>query len=157
MASTGFGRYWVSDLLEVWEVEKGYKSLRAGVEIGEGGVVSVFGARRVLKDAGRYTVQLGEGRHIELAPDYLQYTNHSCEPNVVFDTAGMRIVALRDIERGEEICFFYPSTEWDMDEGFVCQCGCEGCVGEVRGAAYLSEEVLGRYRLSAFVRGKLRR
>lgn len=31
--------------------------------------------------------------------------------------------ALRDIQPGDELSFFYPSTEWEMAQGFECKCG----------------------------------
>lgn len=29
----------------------------------------------------------------------------------------------KGIEKGGDITFFYPSTEWDMAQGFECGCG----------------------------------
>lgn len=56
-------------------------------------------------------------------------TNHSCEPNASFDEGGM-LVAVRDIEPGEEITFDYrahpiPASPWN----FQCYCGAEACAG----------------------------
>jgi hypothetical protein len=48
------------------------------------------------------TVQIGENRHIRLDPEYLKNINHSCDPNVFFDTAAMEVVALQDIAAGQE-------------------------------------------------------
>lgn len=58
-------------------------------------------------------------------------TNHSCDPNAAFDEGGM-LVALREIESGEEITFDYvahrlPASPWN----FKCECGAERCVGWV--------------------------
>ena len=54
--------------------------------------------------------------------------NHSCEPNVAFDLTSTdkqkwHARALRDIHPGETMTYFYPSTEWDMEQSFECQCG----------------------------------
>jgi hypothetical protein len=54
------------------------------------------------------SVQVADDRHIHLAPEFLQYINHSCEPNTFFDTKNGKVVALRDITPNEEITFFYP-------------------------------------------------
>ncbi|KAF9045700.1 hypothetical protein BDZ89DRAFT_134310 [Hymenopellis radicata] len=97
------------------------------------------------------TVQCGPKSldHVELNSDFV-YVNHSCEPNLAFDlSAASRndwcIRAERDIRVGQPLTFFYPSTEWDMDEAFRCQCGTPTCLGEIRGAKYLhKEELLGR-------------
>lgn len=29
------------------------------------------------------------------------------------------------LKKGQDITFFYPSTEWDMAQGFECSCGAE--------------------------------
>ena len=43
-------------------------------------------------------------------------------------------MAGRDIAAGEELTYFYPSTEWEMDRPFRCLCGAPDCVGVVSGA-----------------------
>lgn len=61
----------------------------------------------------------------------MHMTNHSCDPNAGFDEGGM-LVALREIEPGEEITYDYvahplPASPWS----FKCECGAERCVGWV--------------------------
>ncbi|KAG8719028.1 hypothetical protein FRC08_003830 [Ceratobasidium sp. 394] len=94
------------------------------------------------------TVQHGAepDAHIELN-SVLVYINHSCSPNAAFDLtssnkAEWNFRALRDIHPGEELSFFYPSTEWDMDQGFLCKCGAQNCLGYINGAKYLSRTQL---------------
>jgi hypothetical protein len=88
------------------------------------------------------TVQVGPGKHVQL--DVLSHLNHSCAPNTLIDCEARTVTALRDIEPGEMLSFFYPSTEWEMDRPFICQCGAPDCVKIVAGARYLSPEVLSR-------------
>lgn len=133
----------------------GIKSLHATVEFSPGEVISELGAREVRDRPNYLTVQIGDREHILLAPDYLQYINHSCDPNVVFDTQNKVVMAIRKIERGEEFTFFYPSTEWSMDRGFNCLCGSEDCLGYIQGAAHLPLNVLTKYQLSQYIRQKL--
>ena len=64
---------------------------------------------------------VGPGQHLQL--DMLSNLNHSCRPNTVLDAEARTVSASRDIEAGEMLSFFYPSTEWHMDRPFVCQCG----------------------------------
>nr|WP_293094449.1 SET domain-containing protein-lysine N-methyltransferase [Okeania sp. SIO2F4] len=90
-----------------------------------------------------------------LDPECLQYINHSCNPNVFFDTENMVLIALRNIEIGEEFTFFYPSTEWSMDKGFSCICQTENCLGYIQGAAHLPLDVLTKYKLSVYIQQKL--
>ncbi|KAF9477761.1 hypothetical protein BDN70DRAFT_91691 [Pholiota conissans] len=94
------------------------------------------------------SVQCGRGPydHIELNND-LVYINHSCEPNVAFDLSSpnmskWNLRALKDIRPGDTLTFFYPSTEWDMDQSFSCECGTASCLGTIQGAKYLSKSAI---------------
>lgn len=58
---------------------------------------------------------------MELNSDMV-YINHSCAPNVAMDVDRMVVRALEDIAIGEELSFFYPSTEWEMEQPFECWC-----------------------------------
>lgn len=120
-----------------------------------GDLIVALGAASVVGIPTSLTVQIGANRHIHLDPEYLKNLNHSCDPNVFLDTSAMEVVALRDIAAGEELRFFYPSTEWKMDQPFSCQCGSEKCLGDIRGAAETDRAILARYRLTDFIRGCL--
>ncbi len=110
-----------------------------------------FAASEVRTEPDRYTVQIDRDSHIVLDPVFLQYINHHCNPNVMFDCRTMELRALRAIEPGDELTFFYPSTEWSMDEPFACHCGSPLCLGQIRGAAFLSREVLAEYDLNPHI------
>jgi hypothetical protein len=69
----------------------------------------------------------------------------------VIDTTTMRVVAARDLEAGEELTFFYPSTEWDMDRPFRCRCGAPECIGVVSGAKHLAPDTLQRFPLAPHI------
>ncbi len=103
----------------------------------------------------RWTVQCSDDEHGNLLPVELRYINHSCQPNVVFDVDANVVRAIRPIAAGEEFTFFYPSTEWSMDEPFDCNCGAAVCLGRITGASQLSPEVLANYELSGVIRRKL--
>ncbi|KAK4048844.1 hypothetical protein OIO90_005652 [Microbotryomycetes sp. JL221] len=87
-------------------------------------------------------------RHIELMSDLL-YVNHSCEPNVAFDVRGQpqdwKVVALKDLDVGDVLTFNYVSTEWCMQQPFVCQCRSRSCLGTITGAKGVAEDVLSKY------------
>ncbi|CEP13985.1 hypothetical protein [Parasitella parasitica] len=59
------------------------------------------------------TVQISKTKHIELNSD-LVFMNHSCHPSTHMDVDRMVVSATKDIAAGDELTFFYPSTEWDM-------------------------------------------
>lgn len=141
-----------NDFCEIIEyAESGAKALFALKSYQPEEVISPFSASYVSRKPSYLTVQIGLRKHITLLPQFLQYINHSCAPNAFFDTTAMQLIALRPIEPGDEITFFYPSTEWDMAQPFQCLCGHPECLGTINGASALPREVLGRYRVSAFV------
>lgn len=133
----------------------GEKSLHAAAFFDAGEMICLFEAEKILETATYLTIQTGEQKHITLSPDFLQYVNHSCAPNVFFDTQQMQLVALREIEPGDELLFFYPSTEWDMAQPFDCFCGNSCCLHQIKGAAYLTADEAARYRLTAFISEQL--
>jgi hypothetical protein len=120
-----------------------------------GDTVIGFSAKEILSEPSYLTVQVGIGKHIMLHPEHLQYINHSCAPNVFFDTYAMQIVALKPIAEGDEMTFFYPSTEWDMAQPFTCFCGSNNCLREIKGAAHTNPDVLNNYKLTRFIQQQL--
>ena len=95
------------------------------------------------------SVQVSEEKDIELNSDLL-YTNHSCDPSVVFDMKRMevRVMETRPLKNGDDLTFFYPSTEWEMQQPFDCDCGSGSCLRTVKGARFVDESVLSRYWLN---------
>ncbi|KAG8708367.1 hypothetical protein FRC08_018929 [Ceratobasidium sp. 394] len=92
------------------------------------------------------SVQCGVGAedHIELNSVYV-FMNHSCAPNVVVDLSSpnhseWHVRALKKINPGDDISFFYPSTEWDSPQPFDCRCKAQNCVGYYAGSKYLSRQ-----------------
>lgn len=134
----------------------GEKSLHASSFFDEGDVICAFEAKAILDTASYLTVQTGENRHILLHPEFLQYINHSCRPNVFFDTSSMQLIAISAIQPGDELLFFYPSTEWDMAQPFDCFCGTPQCLHKIQGAAYLDDETVMHYRLTQFIQEKIK-
>lgn len=96
------------------------------------------------------TIQISATEHIEEL-GVLAYLNHSCQPNTIVDTVALEVIAARDIAVGEELNFFYPSTEWEMDRPFVCLCGAPQCVRLVAGARYLSVDALSRHFINPHI------
>ncbi len=120
-----------------------------------GEVIADFSAGTISAEPTYLTVQVGIGKHITLQPEFLQYINHSCDPNVFFNTTTMQLVALKELHPEDELTFFYPSTEWRMTQSFDCYCGSPRCIGKVRGAAYLSPELQSQYRVTDFIQQQL--
>ncbi|WVR07768.1 hypothetical protein IAU60_004811 [Kwoniella sp. DSM 27419] len=95
------------------------------------------------------SVQFGNGPrdHLELNSDLL-FMNHSCAPTAELHLDQQQPeqwevrTTSRGLKKGEAITFFYPSTEWDMAQGFQCSCGASHCLGQIRGARYLTLDQL---------------
>lgn len=136
------------------DAKQNSRSLYSRKNFSQGDLIAGFGAKETFAQPTYLTVQVGDNEHIELLPEYLECINHSCNPNCFFDTATFELIALRDIAVDEELTFFYPSTEWDMDQAFKCTCGSKNCIGLVKGARYLSPENISRYRFTDFINRK---
>jgi uncharacterized protein len=63
-----------------------------------------------------------------------RYVNHSCDPNceAVVTKRTIWIVALRDIQEGEELSYNYGLTA----KQYRCRCGSPRCCGYILGEAY---------------------
>ena len=120
-----------------------------------GEVIAEFSAGTIAAEPTYLTVQVGMNKHITLQPEFLQYINHSCDPNVFFNTTTMQLVALKEIQTDAEMTFFYPSTEWKMTQAFNCYCGSRHCLGKIKGAAFLLREAREKYRLTDFIQQQL--
>ncbi|KAK4212194.1 histone-lysine N-methyltransferase ash1 [Rhypophila decipiens] len=101
------------------------------------------------------TVQMGNNEHLNLNSDLL-YINHSCEPSVIFDTANRCVIAgPKGLQAGEELTFFYPSTEWHMAQPFDCLCGKPTCRGRISGAKDMTDAQLEGVWLNGHIRDLL--
>lgn len=130
----------------------GQKSLHATTHFSPGDLISEFSAGITQSFATYLTVQIGEDKHITLEPEFLQYINHSCAPTAFFNTTTMELTCLKTLRPGDEITFFYPSTEWEMAQPFLCNCGKPECLKLINGASHLSIETLSKYKLTDFIR-----
>jgi len=103
------------------------------------------------------TVQFGKGKHLSLNSD-LVYTNHSCEPSLIFDhsTSPPSILAgPNGLKVGQELTYFYPSTEWEMAQPFDCLCGTASCKGLIDGAGKMGKKKLEGVWLNGYIREML--
>ena len=75
------------------------------------------------------------------------YVNHSCEPNLYMQGA-YAPVAMRDIEKGEELTADY--VLWEADQNYIskwdCNCGSTKCRKKVTGKDWQLPEFQERYK-----------
>jgi hypothetical protein len=132
------------------KTENKFRSLITKQAYQKGELICEIPTEKVIDKANRYTVQIGRDRHTEVGK--LSALNHSCDPNVLLDTENLQMVACRDIQEGEELFFFYPSTEWEMDAPFICLCGASNCIHVLAGARFLPLSTLENHYLNRHIR-----
>lgn len=141
---------------QVWENEiTGEKALISNTRFEPGQIISAFSAGITSSQPTYLTVQVDLEKHITLQPEFLQYINHSCNPNAFFDTSGYNLICIREIVKDDEITFFYPSTEWDMKQPFACRCHSSNCLKYIQGAAHLPQAIIPQYKLTDFIQRQL--
>jgi SET domain-containing protein len=85
------------------------KGLFAGGPISAGTVIGWLQVKPAKRD-GSYVLWLDESRAVEVTCE-LRFINHSDRPNACYYD-DLSVVALRDIETGEEITHDYACSDW---------------------------------------------
>jgi len=116
----------------------------------KGSIICVIPSEALQNKPTQYTVQIGRDRHVEVKE--LASMNHSCDPSVILDTSRMLVIACRDLSVGDELTFFYPSTEWEMSAPFICLCGAPSCIHVVAGARFLPLSTLEQHFVNRHIR-----
>ena len=134
--------------------EKGGCGVFAREPIKKGELISLWGGRIVaeqeldpnMPNFTQRILQVEEGFYLE-TPELLEPSdcfNHSCEPNIGF-TGQLGLVAMRDIEAGEELNFDYATCDATPYDEFDCYCGSPNCRGRVKGTDWTRPELWEKY------------
>ncbi len=116
--------------------DKGGHAVYAAQPIRKGDLLVVWSGKLVDEAAlgdlprsvRRYSLQVEEDQFLVSLTDCepADYVNHACDPN-----AGLRgqiaLVAMRDIEPGEEITYDYAMSDGSGYDEFECKCGSPLC------------------------------
>jgi uncharacterized protein len=133
---------------------KGGMGVYACEPIRRGEVVAMWGGRVIPveeiyyynEELRRYLIQVEEG--LFLTPSWptepAEYFNHSCDPNTGL-SGQSALVAMRDIEAGEEVCFDYAMSESHPLFEFECHCGTALCRGQTSAEDWRNRELQIRY------------
>lgn len=70
--------------------------------------------------------------------------NHSCEPSCGL-LGGIVVVAMRDLDVGDELTFDYAMSDGTDYDEFECHCGSQDCRGVVTGHDWRLPELQKRY------------
>lgn len=96
-----------------------------------------------LPQTGENSIQIGSSHYVDpLFPG--RYLNHSCDPNAGF-VDDIRLIALRDISPGEEICFDYSTTMLERQWELECECGKPTCRKFIQDFDLIPSELQDRY------------
>jgi uncharacterized protein len=71
--------------------------------------------------------------------------NHSCDPNAGV-LGQVTLVALRDIQAGEELCYDYAMTDGSPYDQFECRCGSPSCRHMITGNDWQIPALWERYQ-----------
>ncbi len=149
------GKHFLSPKLEVRAMpDKGGFGVYAIEAVTAGEIVSVWGGYVVTAgqlsllphEVQQHSVQIEEGLYSATigGAETADFINHSCEPNL-----GLRgqitLVALRDVEVGEEVCFDYAMTDCTPYDEFECRCGLPSCRRVITGNDWKLSELWAKY------------
>lgn len=122
--------------------------------IAKGELVSLWGGIVIHKDQLDPSMPRFTERVIQIDEDLYLLTsaekepndcfNHSCEPNLGF-TGQIGLIALRDIQTGEELSFDYVMSDGGPYDEFNCDCGNPNCRGKVTGNDWKRPELWQKY------------
>ena len=92
--------------------------------------------------------------------DNSECMNHSCNPSCWFD-GDDKMVATRDIQAGEEVCYDYATSEAEESTHFPmnCCCGQQECRKVIRGDDYKNRQFQEKYKghFTSFIQSKIDR
>lgn len=94
----------------------------------------------------RYSLQVEESHYLVSLSDCEppDYVNHCCEPNSGL-SGQIALVAMRDIDAGEEITYDYAMSDGSSYDEFPCGCGSLECRGRVSGDDWKRPDLWQRY------------
>lgn len=102
---------------------------------------------RRLEQRTIYSFQVDRKRHVDLDMP-ARVLNHSCNPNLgirnnVF--GGYDFVTMRNIKKGEELCWDYCMSEYKSIAVKKCLCGSKNCRRQIKGFKYLDDATKKKY------------
>jgi uncharacterized protein len=133
---------------------KGGKGVFATERVEKGEILTVWGGIVVpgsrffeFTDYARtHSIQVEEDLYLMplTGDDPADYFNHSCDPNAGL-YGQISLVAMRVIEKGEEVCFDYAMSDSNPYDEFECSCGSPNCRGKITADDWALPDLQKRY------------
>lgn len=133
--------------------QKGNCGVFAAAPIRKGELISLWGGRIVGADQIDPSMPNFTQQILQIEDNFYLATpamedadcfNHSCNPNVGM-SGQIGLLAMRDIESGEEICLDYAMCDGSNYDEFDCTCGSPNCRGRITGEDWKRPELWERY------------
>ena len=140
-------------LISKAEPDKGGHGVIARTFIHAGELLVVWGGEVVSETQLVHFTQAQQRRSIQIEDNlYLipgrigpaDYVNHSCEPNAGL-SGQISLVAMRNIEPGEEVCFDYAMSDGSPYDEFECNCNAPTCRGYITGNDWRNPDLWPKY------------
>jgi len=145
---------YLSPKLEVRNVFDGQYGIFAISPIKAGEILCIWAGRvRNTQEFMDLTPELRE-RSIQIEEDFFlvpftvedaDFVNHSCDPNAGL-SGHSTLIAMRDIEVGDHVCFDYAMSDASPYDEFECQCGSYNCRKRVTGDDWKLPDIQKRYK-----------
>lgn len=139
---------WGLGLFAIRDIKKG--ELIVDWNDGTGQVYELASVFDLPKFAANHAIQFDEHNKWIDHPEG-RSINHSCVPNCGWD-GRFKLVAMRDIGKGEEIFLDYDTmedSEWEMPQ--ECDCGSDRCRKRIRGFRFLNKENIDEYMKGKYI------
>lgn len=157
---------WLHSDVEVRAADRKGMGVFASANIPAGTTVAGFGGHVVERaefdgldeELRTHSIQIDERLYLVSAPPFepADYVNHACEPNCGI-IGSCVLVAMRDVEAGEELCYDYAMSDTNDYDEFVCECGTPSCRRLITGGDWKLPELQGKYAgfFSAYITRKI--
>ncbi len=150
MSSVSIGDTLDNRKVFVRKTKKYGKAVFANQTIKKGEVIAAFDGDRFdndfepwTKDLYNHAIQYGKTNWRD-SKGLARWINHSCEPNCGIKKY-FKVVAMRKIEKGEEITWDYEMTEKNKHWKMKCRCGSSQCRKVIGNYSNMSKSVRKKY------------
>lgn len=92
-------------------------------------------------------VQIDKNLYMGPSGETDDFFNHSCNPNsgLKIDNEKVTLVAIKNINIGDEITWDYSTTMDEDDWEMNCLCGSQNCRGKIRDFKFLNKDIQQKY------------